>query len=57
LNTDANGKPSQVEIALLGTEQIIALDSSKFSYDEPKNVLVVGLDKSQIVRLPAAPLG
>lgn len=54
---DASGKPSKVEFALLGTEQIVALDSAKFSYDEPNNVLTAGLDKSQIVQLPLAPRG
>ena len=57
IELDANGKPSKVEFALLGTEQIVALDSSKFSYDEPNNVLTAGLDKSQIVQLPIAPRG
>jgi hypothetical protein len=54
---DANGKPTKVELALLGTEQIVALDSSKFSYDEPNNMLTAGLDKSQIVQLPVVPRG
>jgi hypothetical protein len=54
---DTNGRPSKVEFALLGTEQIVALDSSKFSYDEPKNVLTAELDKRQIVQLPVTPRG
>ncbi len=54
---DTNRKPSEVEFALLGTEQIVALDSSKFSYDESKNLLTAELDKGQIVQLPVAPKG
>jgi hypothetical protein len=54
---DTNDKPSKVEFALLGTEQIVALDSSMFSYDEPKNVLTAGLDKNEIVQLHVTPRG
>jgi len=54
---DTSGKPSKVEFALLGTEEIVALDSSMFSYDEPKNVLTAGMDKSQIVQLRVTPRG
>jgi hypothetical protein len=50
---DINGRPSNLEFALLGTEQIIAPHSSNFSYDERKNALVARLDKSQIVRVPS----
>jgi hypothetical protein len=57
IELDANGKPSKVEFALLGTERIVALDSSKFGYDESNNVLTAGLDKSQIAQLPVAPRG
>jgi len=54
---DANRRPSKVEFALLGTEKIVALDSSKLSYDEPKNVLTVNLEKGQIVQLAVIPRG
>src|SRR5476649_2126759 len=33
------GKPSDVQIALLGSQQIIALDAGKLSYDVSNNVL------------------
>ena len=49
------GKPSDVKIALLGTQQIVALDASQVSYDASNNVLTAALDKSQIVQLPAEP--
>jgi len=52
-----NGKPSKVEFALLGTEQIVALVSSKFRYDEPRNVLTAELDKSQILQLSVTQRG
>ena len=54
---DMKGKPIKVDITLLGTEQIIALDSSNLSYDESNNVLTAGLDKSQIVLMPVVPQG
>ena len=47
------GKPSDVQITLLGTQQIVALDAGKLSYDVTNNVLTAALDKSQIVQLPA----
>jgi hypothetical protein len=54
----AGGKPSDVQIALLGSEQVVALDAGKVSYDLSNNVLVADLDKNQIVQLPtAAPQG
>ena len=51
------GKPSKVEIALLGTQQIVALDADKFSYDKSNNILTASLDKTQIVQMPAVPAG
>jgi hypothetical protein len=52
---DAKGKPIRVEIALLGSQQIVALNSSDLSYDAAKNVLTAGLENSQIVGLPVIP--
>lgn len=49
------GKPSDVQIALLGSQQIVALDAGQLSYDASNNVLTAALDKTQIVQLPAAP--
>ena len=57
VDLDASGKPAKVEIALLGGDRIIALDSSSLSYDEPNNVMTAAMDKSQIGQLPAAPQG
>jgi hypothetical protein len=34
------GKPTSVEIALLGSNKIISLDARSVSYDEPDNVLM-----------------
>jgi hypothetical protein len=52
---DVSGKPNKVDVALLGTDQVIALNSSNVSYDEPNNVLIVGLTMSQLVQLKLAP--
>jgi hypothetical protein len=57
VDLDASGKPAQVEIALLGTDRIVALDSARLSYDQSHNVMTAALDKSQIAQLPAAPQG
>lgn len=51
----ANGNPTKVEIALLGSDRIVALDSRQLSYDEANNVVTAALDKSQLAQLP--PLG
>jgi hypothetical protein len=56
VETDATGKPSKVNVSILGSQQIIALDSSTLSYDEPHNVLIAALDESQIMQTPVAPL-
>lgn len=57
VNLDAGGKPSTVEIALLGSDRIIALDSAHLSYDQSNNVVTAAMDKGQIAQLPAAPQG
>ena len=57
VNLDAGGKPSSVEIALLGSDRVIALDSVHLSYDQSNNVVTAAMDKSQIAQLPAAPQG
>jgi hypothetical protein len=54
VDLDANGKPTKVEIALLGSDRIVALDSSSLSYDQSNNVVTAGLDKGQIAQLPPA---
>ena len=50
----AGGKPTQVEIALLGSDRVVALDSRQLSYDEANNVVTAALDKSQLAQLPPA---
>jgi hypothetical protein len=54
VDLDQAGKPTRVEIALLGSERIVALNSAELSYDQSHNVVTAGLDKSQIAQLPPA---
>ena len=54
---NAAGKPVNVDIALLGSNRIVALDSSRLSYDVTNNVVTAALDKSQLAALPPAPQG
>ena len=49
--TDASGKPIKVAIELLGSHQIIEMDSSNLSYDEADNVVTASFDQSQIVQM------
>ncbi len=53
----ASGNPTKVEIALLGSERVVALDSMQLSYDETNNVVTAALDKGQLAQLPPAPQG
>ena len=52
---DVTGKPNKVDVALLGTDQVIVLNSSIVSYDEPNNVLILGLNQSQLVQSKTSP--
>lgn len=54
VDLDQAGKPTRVEIALLGSNRIIALDSASLSYDQANNVMTAAMDKTQLVQLPAA---
>ena len=54
---DQSGKPIRVDIALLGSDQIVALDSARLSYDASNNVVTAALDKSQIAQLAPQPRG
>jgi hypothetical protein len=54
---DANGKPVTVDIALLGSGAVVAIDASKFNYDQGHNVLTAQLDAAQITQAPRAPQG
>jgi len=52
---DANGKPLQVQIALLGSDRIVALKADALSYDLSNNVVTAALDKNQMAALPPVP--
>jgi hypothetical protein len=54
---DAAGKPVSVDITLLGTGAVVAIDASKFNYDQGHNVLMAQLDAQQIAAAPLAPPG
>ena len=54
---DASGKPTNVEIVLLGTTHIIAMDPSHLRYDVANNVMTAEMDKSQIVAMLVKPQG
>ena len=49
---DAGGKPVTVDITLLGSNTVVALDASKFNYDQGHNILTAQLDAVQIAALP-----
>jgi hypothetical protein len=46
------GKPSRVEVALLGSNQIISLDARSVSYDETNNVLMAAGDGQAVAAAP-----
>jgi hypothetical protein len=54
---DTAGKPKTVEIALLGSNAVVAIDASRFNYDQAHNVLTAQLDARQIAAAPSAPPG
>jgi hypothetical protein len=54
---DTSGKPVTVDIALLGSNAVVAMDASKFNYDQGHNVLTADLDARQIARQPSVPPG
>jgi hypothetical protein len=54
---DAVGKPLTVDVALLGTGAVVAIDASKFNYDQAHNVLTAQMDAQQIAQAPRAPQG
>ena len=54
---DANGKPQTVEVALLGSNAVVAVSAAQFNYDQAQNVLVAQLDARQIAAAPLAPQG
>jgi hypothetical protein len=54
---DAGGRPQTVDVALMGSNAVVAMDASKFNYDQGLNVLMAELDAQQIAQQPRAPLG
>jgi hypothetical protein len=51
---DTRGKPSTVDVALLGSNAVVAIDASKFNYDQGHNVLTAQLDAREIAAAPPA---
>jgi hypothetical protein len=54
---DGNDKPVTVDVALLGSQDVVAVDAAKFNYDQAHNVLTAQLDAVQIAQQPRAPQG
>ena len=54
---DASGKPLKLDIALMGSDRIVAVDSARLSYDLSNNVVTAALDKQQLAQLPPVPQG
>jgi hypothetical protein len=54
---DPGGKPVTVDVALLGTGAVVAIDASKFNYDQGRNLLTAALDAREIAQEPRAPQG
>jgi hypothetical protein len=54
---DTAGKPQTVEVALLGSGAVVAIDAGKFNYDQAHNLLTAQLDAQQIAQSPKAPQG
>jgi hypothetical protein len=52
---DASGKPATVDVALLGSNAVVAMDASQFNYDQGHNVLDAQLDAQRIAQEPRAP--
>jgi hypothetical protein len=51
---DAAGKPLTVDVALLGSGAVVAIDAAKFNYDQGHNVLTAQMDAQQITQAPRA---
>ena len=54
---DPSGKPVTVDVSLLGSGAVVAVDASKFNYDQGHNVLTAALDAQQIAQEPRVPQG
>lgn len=51
---DKAGKPATVDVALLGTGAVVAIDAGRFNYDQAHNVLTAQLDAQEIAAAPRA---
>ena len=52
---DTSGKPQTVDVALLGTGAVVAIDAGKFNYDQAHNLLTAQMDAQEIAQAPKAP--
>lgn len=52
---DTSGKPKTVDVALLGSGAVVAIDAGKFNYDQAHNLLTAQLDAQEIAQAPKAP--
>jgi hypothetical protein len=51
---DAAGKPLTVDVSLLGSGAVVAIDAGKFNYDQGHNILTAQMDAQQIAQAPRA---
>ncbi|HVZ27636.1 MAG TPA: hypothetical protein VG798_03185 [Rhizomicrobium sp.] len=51
---DTRGKPTTVDVALMGSNAVVAIDASKFNYDQGHTVLTAQLDAREIAAAPPA---
>ncbi len=51
---DKADKPATVDVALLGTGAVVAIDAGRFNYDQAHNVLTAQLDAQEIAAAPRA---
>ena len=49
---DGSGKPATVDVALMGSNAVVAIDASTFNYDQGHNVLTAQLDAHEIAAAP-----
>jgi len=49
---DAGGRPQTVDMALMGSNGVVAVDASNFNYDQGLNILMADLDAQQIAQHP-----
>ena len=52
--TGTDGKPSMVNVALMGNKKTVAISANELNYDAANNILVASLTAEQIMSLPAA---